>query len=71
MKIKNFSQDSQPLGQDLNPEPPTYEAGGLNTWLQHSVRAYQIITQHNYAKTCGHLNQQWLAGSGYAWFTNE
>jgi hypothetical protein len=27
--MKNLSQDSWPLGQELNPGPPTYEAGVL------------------------------------------
>jgi hypothetical protein len=32
--MKNFCQDSQSVGQDLNPGPPKYEAGVLSTLSQ-------------------------------------
>jgi hypothetical protein len=34
---KNLSQDSQSLGQDLNPGPPKYNAGVLTTQPRHST----------------------------------
>jgi hypothetical protein len=34
---RNLSQKSRSPGRDLNPEPPVYEAGVLNTRPRHSV----------------------------------
>jgi hypothetical protein len=38
--MANFSQDSQPPGRKLNPEPPTYEARMLTTHPWCSVMTY-------------------------------
>jgi hypothetical protein len=35
--VNSLSQDSQSLGQDLNPVPPEFEAGVLTIWLLHLV----------------------------------
>jgi hypothetical protein len=41
--MKNLGQDSRSLDRDLNPGPPGYEAGVLNTQPRRSAPDYQTI----------------------------
>jgi hypothetical protein len=55
---KNLSQNSWSLGQDLNQEPPEYEAGVLTTRPQHLVlQKLRRLVLIAVSKTC-HLNEE-------------
>jgi hypothetical protein len=54
--MENLSQDSQPLGQDLNQKPPEYEAGVLLSRLRNLLsQKTRIIKNKKFWKELIHL----------------
>jgi hypothetical protein len=54
--MENLSQDSQPLGQDLNQNPPEYEAGVLLSRLRNLLsQKTRIIKNKKFWKELIHL----------------